>query len=383
MGTSRIVTVEYDALGGETGVGFSLNFDASRLSYVSASLAPGVPLGSFFQLNTLQIQQGRLGLGVILPTNRVFSPGTHQIFAVTFQVPIATVQGTTSIGFGDVPIPRQVLQGTQNLPLNLITFAGGTVNIEASYEGDTAHRPSGNGTLSLADWVQTGRLAVGLDMTSSPSEFQRTDCAPSGTRGDGVLSLADWVQAGRYATGIDPITPSGGPSGPSAFTSRTDTIAPSTSSFERAPKPGGSAILVASPALRKGVAHVVMSIEAKGIENALSFTFAFDADRWEFVGAQPGWHALNGTLLLGRSNLAAGKVSIALALPPGLAVSRGWRQVVEAKFRAIGKRLAGSPRIRLVNDGSATCTVVDVVANEVHFECGTWDKRRSKETNAN
>jgi hypothetical protein len=49
-------------------------------------------------------------------------------------------------------------------------------------------RPSGDGSLSLADWVQTGRLVTGLESSSVGTEFQRVDCAPRETRGNGVLS---------------------------------------------------------------------------------------------------------------------------------------------------------------------------------------------------
>src|SRR5262249_43154071 len=84
------------------------------------------------------------------------------------------------------------------------------------YEADVTPRPNGdnNGTVTIADWVQIGRFAAGLDTAEIGSEFQRADCAPRATLGDGEISIADWVQAGRYAAGLDPIVPAGGPSGP-------------------------------------------------------------------------------------------------------------------------------------------------------------------------
>ncbi len=89
-------------------------------------------------------------------------------------------------------------------------------------EGDAAPRPNGNndGTVTVADWVEIGRMASGLDAVNGPAEFQRADCAPRTSggvliRGDGKITISDWVQAGRYAAGLDAITPMGGPTGSS------------------------------------------------------------------------------------------------------------------------------------------------------------------------
>ncbi|MBX3278401.1 MAG: hypothetical protein KF868_10405 [Acidobacteria bacterium] len=84
------------------------------------------------------------------------------------------------------------------------------------YEADVAPRPDGSntGSVTLADWVQVGRYAVGLDPISPGSEFQRADCAPKATLGDGRITLADWVQAGLYAAGVDAPVRAGGPVAP-------------------------------------------------------------------------------------------------------------------------------------------------------------------------
>lgn len=84
------------------------------------------------------------------------------------------------------------------------------------YEADVAPRPDGSntGSVTLADWVQVGRYAVGLDPISPGSEFQRADCAPKATLGDGRITLADWVQAGLYAAGVNSPVRAGGPTTP-------------------------------------------------------------------------------------------------------------------------------------------------------------------------
>jgi hypothetical protein len=85
------------------------------------------------------------------------------------------------------------------------------------FEADVAPRPTGNGTVSLTDYVQIGRFAAGLDTVNAGTEFQKADCAPKDTLGNGSVSLADWVQAGRYAAFLDtPVPAAGGPTGPTA-----------------------------------------------------------------------------------------------------------------------------------------------------------------------
>src|SRR5207249_3391694 len=96
------------------------------------------------------------------------------------------------------------------------SYIAGTLTITLGYEGDVAPRPNGNnnGTVSIADWVQCGRFAAGLDTPNFGSEFQRADTAPRATFGNGSVTISDWVQCGRYAAGLDPATAAGGPTGP-------------------------------------------------------------------------------------------------------------------------------------------------------------------------
>lgn len=365
LGGSGSVVFEIDALGNENGLAFSVNFDQTKLSFLSANLGPDAS-GASLNVNNTQLANGRVGVGFALPANQVLTAGTRQVLSVTLSATQGATPGPTQIGFGDIPVLRELVDTTAaTLPAN---YVAGTVILEPSYEGDTSPRPFGNGTLSLADWVQGGRFAVGLDVPASTSEFQRADCAPRNTLGNGVLSLADWVQAGRYGAGLDPITTTGGPLSPSGITSDSDSFASKARSRERTAKPASSAILVTSPLSRRGIAHVVMSIEARGVENAINFTISFDPNLWEFVGAQAGWDAMNGTLIVGRSAASRNRVELTLALPPGLAVSPGWRQLVELKFKLIGKPLMRLPVVRLADDTLSARSIVDVFANDLNFQ---------------
>src|SRR5262249_52574704 len=95
-------------------------------------------------------------------------------------------------------------------------YTPGTITISQGVEGDVAPRPNGsNGSVTIADWVQTGRFAAGFDTAAFGSEYQRADTAPRSTFGNGAITISDWVQTGRYSAGLDPIVPAAGPTGPS------------------------------------------------------------------------------------------------------------------------------------------------------------------------
>lgn len=220
-GSTVNVPIELVAQGDENALGFSLTFDTAILSNPQAALGSGAA-GASLNANTSQTAQGRLGLALALPTGQTFAAGTRQIIVVTFTIAASTSATGTTINFGDQPIPREIVNPSAN-PLPA-TYTAGTVTLTTGFEADVAPRPNGNGAVSIADWVQVGRFAAGLDTAANGSEFQRADCAPRDTKGNGAVTVADWVQAGRYAAGIDPLTPAGGPTSPSALTAFSTTM---------------------------------------------------------------------------------------------------------------------------------------------------------------
>ncbi|MGH7186011.1 MAG: choice-of-anchor D domain-containing protein, partial [Pseudomonadota bacterium] len=210
-GGTVAVPIELTSQGDENALGFSLTFDPSILSNPQA--APGADAaGSMLNTNLNQAAQGRAGIALARPSGQTFSAGTRQIVVVTFSIAAGATAPATGIGFGDQPVPREVVNaGANALPT---AFTGGAIAIAQGFEADVAPRPNGNGSVSIADWVQIGRFVAGLDGISPGSEYQRADCAPRDSKGNGNLTVADWVQAGRYAAGLDPTVAAGGPTGP-------------------------------------------------------------------------------------------------------------------------------------------------------------------------
>jgi hypothetical protein len=124
-GQNGTVSVEIDAQGDENAFGFSLHYDPTKLSYVSAALGSGA-VGATLNLNTSETALGHVGVALANSAGVVFPPGTRQLLVVTFSVPLP-VSGTTPISFGDTPIPREVVDG--NAGSLTATFTPGNINI--------------------------------------------------------------------------------------------------------------------------------------------------------------------------------------------------------------------------------------------------------------
>ena len=210
-GGTVAVSIDLNALGTETALGFSLDFDPSVLTFTGVVLGSGGAGGELL-VNSNQASSGILGLGVDLFSG-AFSPGTNDVFDLTFQAAVVTNVTTATLTFGNQPT-EELVAGAQAQSLPAAFLPGSFVIWPTPLEGDLSPRPNGNEVLNISDWVQEARFVAGLDTPLDGGEFQRADCAPRSTLGDGQLTVADWVQAGRYAVGLDPLTAAGGPTNP-------------------------------------------------------------------------------------------------------------------------------------------------------------------------
>lgn len=376
-GSTGSVSVEIDALGSENALAFSLTFETAKLSFSSASLGSGAP-GASLNVNTSEVGAGRIGIRFDLPAGQALQSGTRLVVNVFLSASQGAALGTSPIGFGDSPVVRELVDVSGSpLPAN---YSGGTVTIDPTgFEADTSPRPNGNNVVSLIDWVQTGRFAVGLDTASVGSEFQRADCAPKETKGNGALSLADWVQAGRYGAGLDPVVSAGGPTAPTSFGDAPRSAAPTASLLK------GDAAIIRSVstaslhAARGEFAEVSVWLDATGAESAISFTLSFDQENWEFAGAAAGKDVSNATLIF--KDASDGRVGIALALPPGNVVRSGMRCLVNVRLKVRNRNRVGSPAVQLNDDGLVRRELVDVFGETLPVRWVRSDgARRSKAT---
>jgi hypothetical protein len=210
------------------------------------------------------------------------------------------------------------------------------VTIPFGLEGDVSPRHSGDGVLSITDWVQVGRFVAGLD-TMTPDEFQRTDCAPRATFGDGLLTVADWVQAGRYAVGLDPATPAGGPTGASG--SPMALSVPSLASLQN------RTLAVLNANTQAGqTCDIPVQMDSLGNENGVGFSLVFDPAALTFTGATLGGGASGGTLNVNDYQASSGTIGLALVLPSGSAFAASLNDVAVLHF-TVASAAAGNTKI--------------------------------------
>ncbi len=351
-GGSAVVPITLAAQGTENAIGFSLSFDTTRLTYSEAAKGSDAT-GATVNTNTGQAAAGLVGISLALPAGQTFSVGTKQIVLVTFNV-VGVSTGSTPIAFGDQPIGRELVDATANaLPAN---WVGGSVQLCAGYEGDAAPKPSGNGTISIADWVQVGRYAAGLDLLpSSTCDCMKVDCAPRASLGNGTVTISDWVQAGRYAAGLDPLSPVGGP----ACGAKSDHVLMSGQDASAL----SCTLRVQSVTMAAGQSKVTaIQLDASGTENAIGCSVAFDPAILTITAALgPG--ATGATLNVNSHLSASGKLGIALALPAGQTFPAGTHDVVTLQLTAAATAV-GSTSI-LFGDQPIAREVVDAAANTV------------------
>jgi hypothetical protein len=108
-GNKVVVAVEFESQGNAEGIGFSLNFDTAVLSNPVTTLGTGSS-GATLVTNTTQVGSGRLGISLDKAPGNPFPPGTPRIQLVTIEFDVIPMPPpTTTISFGDVPIPREVI----------------------------------------------------------------------------------------------------------------------------------------------------------------------------------------------------------------------------------------------------------------------------------
>ena len=226
------------------------------------------------------------------------------------------------------------------------------------FEADLAPRQHGNGSVTIADWVQAGRFTAGLDTTQiNPNEFQRADCAPKASCGDGRITISDWVQAGRYAAALDAVVNACGPMQPSSSSVAAKSVALAAS------ETGARVIRVVNASFRRGrMDSLTVALEAEGEANALGFSLNFDPAVLTFKEVILGSGTAEVTLNANASQVANGRVGVALALPAGQKFSAGTHPLVHVIFTINPNTAADSTRLEF-GDQLIAREVVDVNVN--------------------
>ncbi|MEN9574272.1 MAG: Hemolysin, plasmid [Verrucomicrobiota bacterium] len=362
QGETLVVPIILKAVGTENAVGFTLNFDTSKLTYAGTALGANSTGASLLE-NAVPAASGRVGLVLTRGAGGgAFSAGTNELLLVSFTVsPTATV-GTTPVTFTDVTARREVTDASATVIATAfmdgsVTIASAVAGTPSDYEGDVAPRPygTGNGSVTVADAVLIGRFAAGLDTANTANgEFQRADCAPLGSKGDGRVTVADWVQALRFASTLDTPGSVGGPTGLEGAALRAPAILSA----------GSRTLRVAGGSLVAGRANTVtVQLDAQGNEAGVQFSLGFDPAVLTFVSATAGRGASGASVVANAQRASSGRLGLVLVMPAGQSIAAGTRDLITLTFTVSG---TGNTTVTVLNDSAASPReVADVNANPV------------------
>ena len=211
QGQNIVVSITLDSQGDENAFGFSVTYETSKLTYVSAVNGSDAASASLL----VNAQSGKIGIGQSLSPGTAFTAGTREILRVTFT---ANVAGNTAVGFGDQPVPREVVSAAVTDLTATTDFTGGTVTVNnpiptlanisptSAQAGSSAFPLTVNGTnfnsTSVVRWNGSPRATTLVNSTQLTAAITVTDVATAGTPAVTVFNPA----------------PGGGESGSATFT---------------------------------------------------------------------------------------------------------------------------------------------------------------------
>ena len=160
--------------------------------------------------------------------------------------------------------------------------------------------------------------------------------------------MADWVQAGRYALGLDPLT------------LVTPSIAPDFKITPHGQPVATRTLQLGNVSAQRGqTVSVPVQLVCNTNENAVGMTVIYNTNQLKLISASLGSVSASGRLNI-NTNMASGKVGVAVAMSPGAALTAGTNQVAVLQFLT-GTNASGT--VPLVLDSSVIqLQVVDKTA---------------------
>ncbi len=189
-GQTVVIPVTLSALGNENSLGFSVNYDATKLAYVSASAGSGAP-GVSLIVNANNAAAGRVGVIASLATGSTIAAGTQEVVKLTFVV-AAGATGTIAVGFGDSPVAREIVDAKANvLPAG---YTGGTVTVVSGALRASVQAPAAPGNpFRFSLGLDGGAQLTQTDLGQIEVWWADSPAAPAGswTQLNGVMTLTN------------------------------------------------------------------------------------------------------------------------------------------------------------------------------------------------
>ena len=160
-GTASIVLA---SLGDENAVGFSVTFNPAVLRYDSFTAGTGVT-GATINPNVSQTLTGKVGFAIAQSAGVAFSAGSKQLVVLNFTA--LTAAASETIGFGNVPILREVSDVTAN-EITAVTYTPLTIAVSLPPAAPTITTPPQSQTVVAGATVMFSVTATG---NPSPTTF--------------------------------------------------------------------------------------------------------------------------------------------------------------------------------------------------------------------
>ena len=181
-GGEAVVSVEFDSLGNEVAMSFSVDFDPAKLTTPVITLGSGAPAGTAITINQNQVESGHIGFLLDSMSSFAVSPPARQAVSIKFKVAPNAPGGQTLVTLGSSPSPRSTSDIFGNLvPSN---YEDGSVNIAGPQPIELSGQvitSSGSGlrnaTVTLTDSDNNRRSVP----TSSMGYYTFTDVVPGKT----------------------------------------------------------------------------------------------------------------------------------------------------------------------------------------------------------
>lgn len=325
-------------------------------------LGSGLSGGSLV-VNDKLAASGQVGVVLSLPVNQAIPKGSQQLFIVTFNLASGLSAGAViPLQVVNSPAPKSASDALGgDLAVN---YLDGSITVATGYEGDVAPRPNGNNLVNAADVTVMGRTVAGLESNVSAPEFQRADCAPRSTTGNGVINAGDLTQVARYVAGLDAQTSVGGPTGAAVGPAGLSDAGQST--IAKKSSVGNRLIRIVNTSVTSGGTVIVpIQIAAKGNENALSFSLAFDPSKLAFTSMALGADAQNAVLVVNTNAAENGRIGVVVSLPVNQNLSAGALEILRVSFSA--KDAMGIAPVSFTNS-PAPESASDALGNDLEYQ---------------
>ncbi len=123
--------VEFDAMGNENALAFTLNYDGGKAVFLDAVIDEDGASGARLLVYAKQAAEGRVAIALALPTGRTFAAGTHRLLTLRFIPGGGEGAATMEVRFDDTLISREIVTAdATRLPAP--AYSSSTVTIHGS-----------------------------------------------------------------------------------------------------------------------------------------------------------------------------------------------------------------------------------------------------------